>query len=349
VAPIRAIGLISYSLYLWHWPIDLVVDNQRTGLTGAALLGFRTLLAFAFATASYFLIERPARRLRTSAGARHRLAAATAVIAVVLVGSMVASTTDAPAEQPTSPKALTLKGPANPVVAGAPRIFIAGDSQMFSLGWWGASVFQAETQANFLGGGELGCGVLPTSGKGCTQRDHDWDEAMDHFDPDLTVLWIGAWEAIDFKVGNHTYRHGTQAAEQQIELGLEAAVREFTARGGRVALLEVPCFDTTAGSSDNFGSRNDAHAVDVVNQAQRAVAARMPKLVTYIPWSQLCHNDKPVAKINGVVMRPDGVHVDSEAAAGILLHQLLPVWVGLGRSAQEARGTSRTDNTEAGP
>ncbi|HEY1738262.1 MAG TPA: acyltransferase, partial [Acidimicrobiia bacterium] len=178
IAPLRAIGLISYSLYLWHWPIDLVVDNQRTGLTGPALLGFRTLLAFAFATASYFLIEKPARRLRTSAGARRRLAAATAVIAVVLVGSMVASTTDAPAEQSTTPKPLTLKGPANPVVAGAPRIFITGDSQMFSLGWWGASVFQAENQANFLGGGELGCGVLPTPGKGCSQRDHDWSQAM---------------------------------------------------------------------------------------------------------------------------------------------------------------------------
>jgi hypothetical protein len=113
-------------------------------------------------------------------------------------------------------------------------------------------------------------------------------------------------------------------------------------------LLEVPCFDTTAGSSDNFGNRNDAQAVDEVNQAQRAVAARLPKLVTFIPWTQLCHGDKPVTKIDGVVMRPDGVHIQSEAAAGILLHQLLPLWIRLGRSAQAER-PDRTTDTQPGP
>ena len=32
VEPLRRLGLISYGVYLVHWPIYLVLDEQRTGL-----------------------------------------------------------------------------------------------------------------------------------------------------------------------------------------------------------------------------------------------------------------------------------------------------------------------------
>ncbi|HEY3832014.1 MAG TPA: acyltransferase family protein [Acidimicrobiia bacterium] len=338
IAPIRAIGLISYSLYLWHWPIDIVVDNARTGLTGSALLAVRTALAFAFATASYLLVEKPARRLRTSSGARVRLASASVVIAGVLAVSFVASTAAAPAEQPSGTVSpLAALRIAVPIIPGVPRVYVAGDSQAFSVEWWGSTVFASDHRANFRGGAEVGCGVVDIGGPNCVERDRDWRSAMAHFNPDLTVLWIGAWEATDFTIDGHTYRHGTKAHEQQIELALESAVHTFTARGGKVVLLEVPCFDTTVGSSENFGTRDDPRTVDEVNDAQRAVAARLPNLVTFMPWTMLCRDNTPVTKINGVVMRPDGVHFQSEAAAGMVLRQLMPIWVRLGRSAEVAR------------
>ena len=65
VRPLVALGRISYGVYLYHWPIYVLVDRQRWDLPGPALLAVKLAITLAVAMASYVLVERPIRRART--------------------------------------------------------------------------------------------------------------------------------------------------------------------------------------------------------------------------------------------------------------------------------------------
>ncbi len=89
VAPLRGLGGISYGVYLWSWPVIVLVTTDRTGLDGAALVALQLALIITVPLLSYRLLEQPVRRWRPRpvpvlAGA---LAAAVAmgVAAVVVV------------------------------------------------------------------------------------------------------------------------------------------------------------------------------------------------------------------------------------------------------------------------
>ena len=64
VRPLRWIGGISYGIYLWHWPVYVLMTDVTTGLGGWALLVARLAATLAAASTSFYLIERPIRRIR---------------------------------------------------------------------------------------------------------------------------------------------------------------------------------------------------------------------------------------------------------------------------------------------
>lgn len=88
LSPLRGLGRISYGVYLWHWPVYLVLTPVRTGWDGYGLLIVRVALTLALAIASYYVIENPVRRgaLRSwRAWTVAPTAAAVIVIALVMV------------------------------------------------------------------------------------------------------------------------------------------------------------------------------------------------------------------------------------------------------------------------
>ena len=80
LAPFRWLGKLSYSLYLWHWPI-LVIAAERVGKTTLPVWDNMALLVLALVVslASYRIIENPVRHWRLpsskSVGARARTGA----------------------------------------------------------------------------------------------------------------------------------------------------------------------------------------------------------------------------------------------------------------------------------
>jgi len=93
VAPLRWVGDISYSLYLWHWPVLVLGagDGARAGAQTPARTAILVVIALLAAVASYHLVEQPFRhgRLPFSRG-RTALVLWPAALALVLGVSLVA-------------------------------------------------------------------------------------------------------------------------------------------------------------------------------------------------------------------------------------------------------------------
>jgi peptidoglycan/LPS O-acetylase OafA/YrhL len=64
--PLVAVGRWSYSLYLVHWPLFLVLTPERVHVRGVALVVVKVAVAGVFAVALHHLVEQPIRRSAVS-------------------------------------------------------------------------------------------------------------------------------------------------------------------------------------------------------------------------------------------------------------------------------------------
>jgi peptidoglycan/LPS O-acetylase OafA/YrhL len=86
--PLAALGLISYGVYLFHWPVFLWLTPDRTGLAATPLLALRLLVTLTVAIGSFLFVERPILHGTRLRGAYPRLvipAAATALVATLVL------------------------------------------------------------------------------------------------------------------------------------------------------------------------------------------------------------------------------------------------------------------------
>ena len=97
--PLVWLGAISYGVYLWHWPIFLALNGERTGWSGWPLFVVRCTATVAVAAASWWLLEQPIRRWRPVIVPMLPLAGATAATAAA-VTMMVLPVGVKPAEGP---------------------------------------------------------------------------------------------------------------------------------------------------------------------------------------------------------------------------------------------------------
>jgi peptidoglycan/LPS O-acetylase OafA/YrhL len=145
-----AVGLISYSLYLWHWPILSLAQY----CSGDALqpMPKACLVAFAFVTAtlSYFFVEQPFRRMPRTSWTLRRYAVASVLCCipacVLLAGRgwpsryPAAARIEEEAHSPSIAACTAQDGQSSPIISGGcssikdhPTIAIMGDSHAASL------------------------------------------------------------------------------------------------------------------------------------------------------------------------------------------------------------------------
>lgn len=269
--PLRATGLISYGLYLYHWPLFLVLSEDRTGLARAPLFVVRVAVTVVFALVSYAVIEQPIRRRRI-------LLDPMVVRTAILVGvtTVVATTVAVTWSPPNSSIAhanarldqqkILVKTGTGRAVAGAPgAIMIIGDSGMFDAAPAIGADFQhlgtrTVVDASFPG---FGWSRNPKGWKA------DYPKLVADSNVKLSVVMLGGWDMAFL-------RDRGKAAYDRM---LDDAVGVLTARRGKVVWLGMMPDDKTK--------------VDAINERFAALAKRHPGTVAFI-------------RIDPVLRGPDG-------------------------------------------
>ena len=231
-AVLRWFGTISYGLYLWHWPIIVWLDPDRTGWDGLALDSVRVILSVGVAALSYHLIEQPIRH--SDWGGRRTALASIAALAVVAIGATATSagaTADRPPPgtrsdvaipaPPTTTAAITttVREPADEATptttdadppvddgdASEPprdpsdlRVMVVGDSGAYFLGELMYDLTVDEPGAPVvLPRGEIGCGVITAGGGISTELGFIADPAECDAWPDRWTADIEAFQPTD--------------------------------------------------------------------------------------------------------------------------------------------------------
>jgi peptidoglycan/LPS O-acetylase OafA/YrhL len=88
--PLRGLGLVSYSLYLWHWPVQVLLGAEPLGLTGWGRTALLFAISLAAACLSKVLVEDPVRyRARWAHGRTGAAALAVTLAALVALSALL--------------------------------------------------------------------------------------------------------------------------------------------------------------------------------------------------------------------------------------------------------------------
>ncbi len=345
------IGRISYGLYLYHWPLFLIINHAHTGLLGFPLLAARLAATFAVAIASWYLIEEP---VRTGRFFRHRRALALGGVVTLVMAGLVLVATVAPtgttATIPASAAGFDSGTAQRPVTGGAAAVaadtpvhfLLLGDSVALTMGL-GLSVDSVSTyHVNVADEGTLGCdldnvdvlqgGVVTPATPGCPDWRTTWPTEVSFFRADVVGLLIGRWEVTDHFYDGQWVHVGDPVWDDHLLAELNQAVGIFSAHGAKVVLFTMPYMDPSqeAANGQPFVENDPARAA-AFNQLLRQVAKEHPAVVSVVDLNKLLDpHGSYQAAIDGVTVRDsDGVHI-SIPGGEWLRSSILPTIAALG-------------------
>jgi hypothetical protein len=336
-APLRLVGRVSYGIYLWHWPIIVMVRDDTVPVRGVALLGVRLALIAVATAASWVLIERPYKRAPRRVAIRLApVGMAVAAIPVLLLpAAPIVAYADADARhlpppsvaEPSSTSTSTttlvsrraVPRTAQPTLSTMPESVLASLSAtttpgpapktVFVIGDSGAYDMGPALEAGFTAVGSrvvsIAYATVSLTGKASDRV--DWARAIARYKPDLFLVSLGTFDD-DFIAA-----HGADAYQAEVD----DTVAMLTAHGEHVVWLSILPSDEAL---------PDGRArPDTQSRIFAALPRRYPGLVDYLDISDpfvAPDGSTPRALDGRLLRKPDAWHLCPDGAAAIA-HEVL--------------------------
>jgi peptidoglycan/LPS O-acetylase OafA/YrhL len=309
--PLRAIGRVSYEIYLWHWPV-IVVGDQVLHLGGLGRAAVEVALTLLLAVASYRLVDAPLRRARYDSLLRRAALPVSVAATSVVVLSIVPLSGVAAASSAASLGRITASSPrpagaapgrlgeAASVVFGvhlgppvgridlgfAPssrhrvRLMYIGDSVMYQLELALAAALDSTGDATtaqygaILGWSPRMRSTLPTLGR---------EIARTH--PDLVVAM---WTQDNVVVATH----GIAAYEREVlDPLLGVLLRPGDGVRGVIFVAQPPQPPRNSWMPDVHADVYDPRGMVMWEETMREEARRMPGRIAFVPATQMLELD----------------------------------------------------------
>lgn len=347
--PLVWIGTVSYGAYVFHWPIDLAIDEHRTGLSGVTLLAVQITATLVLARLSYVVLEQPIRSRRWPTGASAVLAPLGAAAVVAAVVALVTANTSARVDHDRGgPWAPTpMPDVSSPARANAPRVLVLGDSVAWTLGQgftaWARRSGDAIVAWNLA---VYGCGLArgheqsPVAQLQIDRKCDDWpgwwEAEVDRFRPDVVIILSGLWDLVERRLpgSDRINAPGEQIFDDWLLSEYQLAVDIASSRGARVVWLTAPCLGPDAARSPvGQTAAIEPHNIDHLNRVvlPQLAQSRPRQVVLFDLFDRICPGGRFVSQLPWAKdLRPDDIHIGRRATQHLAGDIISATWPALG-------------------
>jgi peptidoglycan/LPS O-acetylase OafA/YrhL len=298
--PLTLVGTISYGVYLWHWPVNVLLSPERTHASGLWLHVMQFALTFAVAIVSYRFLERPIRLHGVPFGRPVYMVPAAVALSVFLV---VRATYARRLPQAALPSPSLDRDASDWAHQPAPfEILLLGDSTANSLGWVLRGVHKAGVTVDLMG--QDGCTMLADTCGGPL-----WAQRASDLRPSATLVFLGGAFLHGLTVEGQWRRACHQGWNSKFESTLAQRLGDLRSAEGRVWAVTVP-YPLGPWESADFRAE-----VECINDSIRKASKSVAGVLVLDLAEHLCPGGVCERELAGGPIRPDGVHYSVEGGA----------------------------------
>lgn len=309
--PLTWMGLVSYGVYLWHWPIYVILSPERMHFSGLPLTALRLSATFAVSLVSYRFLEQPIRKHGLPFGKPILVLPAVVVLCSAALMASTRYIATARSVLHTLPLAAIIP-------PGSKSVLVLGDSVAQALGERMRSM-QAGKKMMIAERGKGDCsileGTLPT--RSLTNVPHDGGDCDAHWEhdatvlrPDITLVILGGSHFAPVEIDGTWQRPCEAGWTKAYSSELEEEIRKMVPYVGQLWLTRVPY------PLKHWQTPERDRQVDCFNQMVDDVASRVAGVHVLDLAKYVCPSGSAsCAKESvGVPIRPDGLHFAGDGA-----------------------------------